>query len=562
MKSLRPIAGITLLIGLIVGIDGVTRAEVPNTISYQGILTNAGLPPTVVPDGQYGLTFKLYALSDEATAVWTETHAGVPVTEGRFWVELGSVSPLSLLSFGTPYVLGVTVNGGTELPRIPLTSSAYSLHSRRVTTIDGATGGVISGNLTLENSSASAGNILKGGSLFMHDFGTANTFVGSRAGNLTMTGSCNTGVGDSVLMNATSGGFNTGIGFNALMKNTSGVVNTACGVGALPENTTGSGNTACGASALQSNTTGYYNTANGHLALGLNTTGNGNTASGRSALQNNTIGFDNVASGYYALMSNTAGDSNVAFGTRALYLNTTGAKNTACGAGALSGNSTGIGNTASGYGALIANTEGVENTATGRRALAGNTTGDYNTGCGRDALMNNTTGNRNTAIGYSADVSSGSLTNATAIGYNASVNASNKIRLGNTSVTVIEGQVAFTHTSDRNQKENFRSVDGDEVLGKIRGLDLSSWNYIGHDSKRFRHYGPSAQDFFAAFGHDGAGTCGDSVTINSGDMAGIMMIAIKALESRTAENAELRARIEKLERLIEGKLADWEKPAE
>ena len=46
------------------------------------------------------------------------------------------------------------------------------------------------------------------------------------------------------------------------------------------------------------------------------------------------------------------------------------------------------------------------------------------------------------------------------------VDASNKIRLGNASVTVIEGQVAFTFTSDINGKENFRPVDGGEILKK------------------------------------------------------------------------------------------------
>jgi hypothetical protein len=105
-------------------------------------------------------------------------------------------------------------------------------------------------------------------------------------------------------------------------------------------------------------------------------------------------------------------------------------------------------------------------------------------------------------------VSAGSLTNATAIGSEAIVNASNKIRLGNDSVTVIEGKVAFTASSDKTKKENFEPVDGEEVLGKIRGFELSSWNFIGHDPKEFRHYGPMAQDFFAAFGHDGLGQIG------------------------------------------------------
>jgi hypothetical protein len=144
-------------------------------------------------------------------------------------------------------------------------------------------------------------------------------------------------------------------------------------------------------------------------------------------------------------------------------------------------------------------------------------------------------------------VSAGNLTNATALGAEAIVNASNKIRLGNDSVTVIEGKVAFTASSDKTKKENFEPVDGEEVLGKIRGLELSSWNFIGHDPKEFRHYGPMAQDFFAAFGHDGLGQIGSETTINSGDLAGILMIAVQALEKRTAELKQKEAQMAVLE---------------
>ena len=152
------------------------------------------------------------------------------------------------------------------------------------------------------------------------------------------------------------------------------------------------------------------------------------------------------------------------------------------------------------------------------------------------------------------------MTNATAIGANAVVNASNKIRLGDANVTVIEGQVAFTFPSDATKKENFRAVNGEEVLRKIGDFNLTSWNFIGHDPQEFRHYGPMAQDFYAAFGHDEVGTIGTPTTINSGDMAGILMIALQALEKRTAEqraevdtlkaeNASLKAHLEALERL-------------
>ena len=56
-----------------------------------------------------------------------------------------------------------------------------------------------------------------------------------------------------------------------------------------------------------------------------------------------------------------------------------------------------------------------------------------------------------------------------------------------------------------------------------------------------------AQEFFAAFGDDGFGTVGTETTINSGDMAGIMMIAIQALERR---NVALQARLAALEQAL------------
>jgi hypothetical protein len=109
--------------------------------------------------------------------------------------------------------------------------------------------------------------------------------------------------------------------------------------------------------------------------------------------------------------------------------------------------------------------------------------------------------------------------------------------------------VAFTASSDKTKKENFKPVDGEEVLKKIRDFELTSWNFIDHDPKEFRHYGPMAQDFFAAFGHDGVGKIGSETTINSGQLAGILMIAVHALEKRTAELKQKEAQIAVLEEL-------------
>ena len=249
-----------------------------------------------------------------------------------------------------------------------------------------------------------------------------------------------------------------------------GTNNFFAGVNAGNLATAGSGaNTGVGSSALRSNTTGCCNTATGDDSLLPNTTGNSNTAAGSASLQNNTGGSGNTASGSAALLLNTTGSDNTAAGVDSLFFNTTGSQNTAA---------------------------------------------------GNFALRTNTSGTNNTAVGYFADVSSAGLTNATAIGANAKVNASNKIRLGNGSVTVIEGAVAYTFPSDANLKENFLTVDGEETLEKISEMTLESWNYKGHDPSQFRHYGPTAQEFFAAFGDDGFGTAGTDTTINSGDMAG------------------------------------------
>jgi hypothetical protein len=60
-----------------------------------------------------------------------------------------------------------------------------------------------------------------------------------------------------------------------------------------------------------------------------------------------------------------------------------------------------------------------------------------------------------------------------------------------------------------------------------------------------------AQDFYAAFGHDGLGQIGSETTINSGDLAGILMIAVQALEKRTGELKQKEAQMAVLESRLE-----------
>ena len=162
---------------------------------------------------------------------------------------------------------------------------------------------------------------------------------------------------------------------------------------------------------------------------------------------NMSSGIQNTAIGYWSMHANIDGYSNTAAGFLALRTNTSGRHNTAIGTQSMDWN-----------------TLGNYNTATGELSLYQNTTGTYNTAVGLDALIYNGTGSYNTAIGAFATVASQNLTNATAIGYNASVNASNKVRIGNSSVTVIEGQVPFTTPSDGRYKY--------QVKEDVKGLDF------------------------------------------------------------------------------------------
>ncbi len=128
-------------------------------------------------------------------------------------------------------------------------------------------------------------------------------------------------------------------------------------------------------------------------------------------------------------------------------------------------------------------------------------------------------------------------------------------------VEVAPGGSGWSAVSDRNRKENFLALEGEDVLGRLRAVPVTSWNYRTQD-RSIRHMGAMAQDFHAAFG------LGESdLMINSVDMDGVTLAGVKALDERTAahrariealeagnaalrrENDELRARLDRLEAL-------------
>jgi len=114
------------------------QAQIPRTLSYQGIVTDAS--GSVKPDGTYSFTFKLYDVSSVGMALWTESKT-ISVKDGLFSTALGDqvIFPTSLI-FDKSYWLGIQVGSEAELtPRVPLTSVGYSFSALRADTAQVAT---------------------------------------------------------------------------------------------------------------------------------------------------------------------------------------------------------------------------------------------------------------------------------------------------------------------------------------------------------------------------------------------------------------------------------------
>jgi hypothetical protein len=278
----------------------------------------------------------------------------------------------------------------------------------------------------------------------------AQTRLGINAGSL---GGSYSYFGNSAGNASTANAFyNSFFGAYSGQSTTTGDGNTAAGLNALRYNTTGSYNIAVGVNALRSNTVGMENVANGKDALYSNTTGNGNTATGYSSLNANTGGSDNTANGYTALPANTTGDRNVALGLQALYNNTTGSNNTA-------------------NAGLYYNISGSYNCSFGTGSLCSRL-GSYSSAFGYEALYvyapSDCSDSYSSALGARAGTidlpSCLGAPNTTSLGSGARVTASNQVRIGNSAVTSIGGQVAWSVLSDGRFKRDIKS--------NVAGLDF------------------------------------------------------------------------------------------
>jgi len=144
-----------VLVVMVLTVLGISAyADVPKLINYQGRLLNSlGNPVT---DSTYSVTFTIWDVPAGGSPLWSEMQI-VTTKGGLFSVQLGTFVTLPDNLFdGTSRYVGITVSPDPEMPRQRLVSTPYSY---RVRTVDGATGGIISGNTSIQSDLTVSGNV-------------------------------------------------------------------------------------------------------------------------------------------------------------------------------------------------------------------------------------------------------------------------------------------------------------------------------------------------------------------------------------------------------------------
>ena len=366
-------------------VSSTDAINIPQMMSYQGRLTDAtGVP---VPDGSYGVMFKLYTAPTGGSPFWSETQS-VTTRDGLFSVLLGAVTPIGPVPDAGAAYLGMAVEGSVEMvPRLRI-AGMYAGPAEQVGVNYGPGGGTDDDDEWVHSDSV----LFTIRRLGIARGGINNKLYGSYACSHTNLGNaCTTGTSGYDFGNITIGG---GYGNRARAPYTA-----VCGG---RNNKAGNGATDTSAIVVG----GYGNQANAKFAFVGG--GSGNTASGNCATV--VCGDENTAGGYCAAVG--GGSLNAASGLRATvgggYYNAAdsgyatvggGSLNTASGEGATVGG--GESNTASGEGTTVGG--GYDNTASGWEATVGG--GESNTASGFIATVPG--GYNNAAGGWLATVGGG-----------------------------------------------------------------------------------------------------------------------------------------------------------
>jgi hypothetical protein len=601
------LAGALTLVILLLAVTGVWAEPNPttlaapsapltvfsNTISFQGRLLDSVNNPV---NGTPVITFRVYTQPIDGTPVWEDGYS-VPVENGLF--NAGLEIPPSLFD-GQALWLGIQVEGDAQemTPRQQLLPAPYALYAKGAPW-DGLT------DVPPDMADGDDDTLYSDGiglSLTGTTFEISTTYrlpqvcgdsdipEWNATGGTWDCGSDDVGGGEAAWL--LSG--NTGTTPSTDVLGTTDAVSLTLVVNGVPA-------LRLEPAAVPNIIGGYWGNSVASGVQGATIGGGGISGDpNRVTAHYGTIsgGEENTASGTYATIG--GGEENTVTGDYVVIGG--GVENNASGtAGTIGG---GGGNMASGDYTTISG--GAANTASGDHAAIGG--GTLNDASGTYAIIgggyNNTAnsdyatvggGTANVVSGYAATVSGGYANTADgdysfAAGYNAQANHtgsfvwsdsksptvfasqhSHQFRarayggfwfgdgeglwiemalLPSTPISTstgayLSGGGVWTNSSDRNLKENFEPVDGQDVLDRLARLPISTWNYkTGNPDGR--HMGPVAQDFYATFGLGD-----DDRHIAAMDTSGVALVAIKELYAKNqalaAENAALQTRVEDLE---------------
>jgi hypothetical protein len=255
--------------GITVQADGVGTDFIADVNGYylpqsQGVASLSGQTGNVILAGSNGLSVS--AGAGTVTVTSDATSGNTPLTivsrDGSGNFSAGTItgnlngtaaSATTAMNFSGNLAGEVTGPQGVTVVSNAVSANTASAVVRRDPAGNFSAGSVtLAGNLALPNTggAGSVGTLTMGSTLFLHNFGSGNTFLGGGAGNTSMTGlGQNTGVGSGALGSNSTGYDNSAFGFGALGAHTSGISNSAFGRDALCCLTSGTGNTALGQAA-------------------------------------------------------------------------------------------------------------------------------------------------------------------------------------------------------------------------------------------------------------------------------------------------------------------------
>jgi len=289
------------------GTEATDAITIPRMLSYQGRLTDTLGNP--VPNGNYQLTFRLYAVPSGGTAFWTENQ-NVATMNGLFSVLLGAVTPVNAVPGAGSLYLGMQVGASELTPRLRIVAAAYSYLSgeaRRADTADYAITGGSADSAWVRGGDSVLYTIRQ---LGIARGGSQNMLHGNQAHTHANFGvACTTGMSGQVRDHCTVGGgvYNIASGNEATVSG--GYANLASGQCAVAGGGTSNeaGNTAAAVGG------GLYNVASGTFATVAG--GQQNTASGSGAavggggLDSAKATYGGVFSGYGNLAGDAASDT-------------------------------------------------------------------------------------------------------------------------------------------------------------------------------------------------------------------------------------------------------------